>query len=122
MKKQVTVVMMVLFMLFNVLCVNASETLEQYEETLKGKWKKLTAVEIGGVEHSLALSDDYLELPNSNIILTEDSNGLVYLTAIDKENKTVDIPTMGIVTLSSDNNTMVIKDQIGGILIYTRKK
>lgn len=120
MKKRIVLVMTVLLMLGNVLCVNASENLERFEKALKGTWRKINGIELGGVDHSYAL-DSPLELPNDDIILTEDSNGLVYIIAMNEEYKSIDTPTMGIVTLSSDNNTMVIKDTVGGFLVFSRK-
>ena len=117
MKKRIVLVMTVLLMLGNVLYVNASENLERFEKALEGTWQWVDDVEVNDIiHHNTYALGRQLVLPDDKVILTEDSNGLVYIVAYG-----IDEPTMGIVTLSSDNKTMVIKDTLGGCIIYNRQ-
>lgn len=106
----------------------ASENIEEFEKKIEGEWEKTneTIAVLGddtnannSFDHSLRFADT-IKLPNNEFVLTEDSTGLVYIVAFQEKSKT-DTPTMGILTFSDDENTMVIKDNFGGILIYKRK-
>lgn len=122
MKKSVSIIVVTAMVLCNALVVNASENLDRFEKAMEGTWTQVTDVRVGGIDHNSAFTEE-LVLPNDNIVLTEDSTGLVYVVAANKDNlgSPYDITTMGIITLSSDNNTMAIQDPVGGFLVYERK-
>ena len=119
MKKRLLVIATVLMIMGNALFVSASENLDRFSEAIKGTWKKVQDMTVAGYEHSDAFMET-LKLPNENIFLTEDSNGLVYITAYIKDSMFGDHPTSGVLTMSDEK--MVIQDELGGIILYEKEE
>ena len=92
MKKRLLVIATVLMIMGNALFVSASENLDRFSEAIKGTWNKKTEMQNSGYEHS-GLFKDTITLPNPSYILTEDSTGLVYITALEYGSS---VSTMGV--------------------------
>ena len=120
MKKMGMLILVMSIVVGNALCVYAGHVLDKYNKMIEGNWTREAEMTVAGVSHSWFFKES-ITLPDENVILTEDSAGLVYLTAHMKDDSS-EIPTMGILTFSDDDNTMIIKDTIGGILIYRREE
>lgn len=117
MKKIVVVAVTIFTVLSNVFCANASENLDKFDKALEGTWERVNEFLFAGVRHSWALTEEIV-YPSENLVLTEDSTGVVHILGNDGS---MDTPTFGIVTLSSDGDIMVIEDTVGGFIVYSKK-
>ena len=123
MKKVLIFILSAVVLLSSISIASADSRIAEYEKLLTGKWRMVSSINIGQEQYFgfsypdnsiFLLYDESYTIDNiMDILLTEDSYGLVYLTIINNKSKKIGL--CGKITFNEDGTKLLIISLYDGL-------